>query len=381
MLQQACHALFDNVHTKKKTTDARRRPLKSLTDVLQGKQGRFRRNLLGKRVDYSGRSVIVAGPQLLLHECGLPKEMAYELFKPFLIGKLLDHQHAQSPRAAKRMVERRDEIVWDILEEVLFERVVLLNRAPTLHRLSIQAFQPKLIEGKAIQLHPLVCSAFNADFDGDQMAVHVPLSQRAQEEARRLLLSTHNLRHPASGEPSIAPSQEIVLGCFYLTEDRPSEKEGKHVFTDRNEALLAYTSGHIDLHTRIIVRLGDGAVYMTAPPTKPEHPTRGRVETTVGRLIFNDMLPEQLCYRNYPMQKEALKALVAECLSLCGDEATVRLLDEMKRIGYQYATKSGISFALDDMKVPPERAVLIAQGHKQLAERDTMLSCRRSDVR
>lgn len=206
LLQEACSALLDNTHARKKTTDSRGRPLKSLTDILQGKQGRFRRNLLGKRVDYSGRSVIVAGPQLLLHECGLPKEMACELFKPFLIEKLIGHQYAQSPKAAKRMVERRDEMIWDVLDEVLFERAVLLNRAPTLHRLSIQAFRPKLIEGQAIQLHPLVCSAFNADFDGDQMAIHVPLSQQAQEEAHQLLLSTHNLRHPASGEPSMTPS-------------------------------------------------------------------------------------------------------------------------------------------------------------------------------
>ena len=218
LLQEACHALFDNPHKKKKTTDSHGRPLKSLTDVLQGKQGRFRRNLLGKRVDYSGRSVIVAGPQLLLHECGLPKEMACELFKPCLIGKLLDHQYARSPKAAKRMVERRDEMIWDVLDEVLFERVVLLNRAPTLHRLSIQAFQPKLIEGKAIQLHPLVCSAFNADFDGDQMAVHVPLSQKAQEEARCLLLSTQNLRHPASGEPAISPGSERLCWAAFISQ-------------------------------------------------------------------------------------------------------------------------------------------------------------------
>ena len=372
LLQEACHALFDNAHTRKKATDSRRRPLKSLTDVLQGKQGRFRRNLLGKRVDYSGRSVIVAGPQLKLHECGLPKEIAYELFKPFVIGKLLDHQYARSPKAAKRMVERRDELIWDVLDEVLFERVVLLNRAPTLHRLSFQAFQPRLIEGTAIQLHALVCSAFNADFDGDQMAVHLPLSQRAQEEAHRLLLSTHNLRHPASSEPSISPSQEIVLGCFYLTEDRPGAKKAGRVFTNNNEAQLAHTAGHIDLHTRISVRVGEVLVYTTPPPTEPTHPARGRVETTVGRLLFNDILPAQLGYRNYPMTKEALKELVAECLSACGDEATVHLLEKIKRIGFQYATKSGISFALSDIQIPPEREVLIAQGRKQAEEVDRL---------
>lgn len=365
VLQEACQALFDNTHTRKKATDARRRPLKSLTDILQGKQGRFRRNLLGKRVDYSGRSVIVVGPQLKLNECGLPKEMACELFKPFLIGKLLDHQCARSPKAAKRMVERRDELIWDVLDEVLYERPVLLNRAPTLHRLSIQAFQPKLTEGNAIQLHPLVCSAFNADFDGDQMAVHVPLSQGAQEEAHRLLLSTHHLRHPASGEPAIAPSQEIVLGCFYLTEDRPGTKKAGRVFTDSNEAQLALSAGSIELHTPITVRINDLSVYPTPPPVVAVHPPRGRIETTVGRLLFNEILPAPLRYRNYPMNKEALKALVAECLSTCGEEATVHLLNEMKRIGYQYATKSGISFAISDIHIPPEREALIAEGHKR----------------
>ncbi|GHO82349.1 DNA-directed RNA polymerase subunit beta' [Dictyobacter formicarum] len=370
LLQEACHALFDNAHTKKKVTDARHRPLKSLTDVLQGKDGRFRRNLLGKRVDYSGRSVIVVGPQLQLHECGLPKEMACELLKPFLIGKLLDHHYASSPKAAKRMVERRDTKMWDVLDEVLFERLVLLNRAPTLHRLSIQAFQPRLIEGKAIQLHPLVCAAFNADFDGDQMAVHVPLSQRAQQEARRLLLSTRNVRHPASGDPAITPSQDIVLGCFYLTEDRPSPQKAGRLFTDRNEALLAQEAGYIDLHTPIIIRIGDIPVYMAPPPVKPEHPTRGRIKTTVGRLLFNEILPEHCGYRNYPHTKEDLKALVAECLSQCGEERTVRLLDDMKRIGFHYATRSGISFALSDITIPPEREVLIEQGRTQVAEID-----------
>ncbi|GCE15048.1 DNA-directed RNA polymerase subunit beta' [Tengunoibacter tsumagoiensis] len=372
LLQEACHALFDNAHKKKKTTDSRRRPMKSLTDVLQGKQGRFRRNLLGKRVDYSGRSVIVAGPNLKLHECGLPKEMAYELFKPFVIGKLLDHQYARSPKEAKRMVEQRDGLIWDVLDEVLFERVVLLNRAPTLHRLSIQAFHPRLIEGKAIQLHPLVCSAFNADFDGDQMAVHLPLSQRAQEEAHRLLLSTRNVRHPASGEPSISPSQEIVLGCFYLTEDRPDSKKGRHVYTDRNEARLAYTAGHIDLHTQIQVRIGDMFVYTAPPPAEPTHPAHGRVETTIGRVLFNDILPAQLGYRNYPMTKDTLKALLAECISTGKDEDTIHLLDEIKRIGYHYATKSGISFAISDIKIPPERETLIAKGRKQVSEGDLL---------
>ncbi|GHO50821.1 hypothetical protein KSX_89840 [Ktedonospora formicarum] len=336
---------------------------------MQGKHGRFRRNLLGKRVDYSGRSVIVAGPNLLLHECGLPKEMACELFQPFLMRKLIDRQYARSPKAAKRLVERRDAMIWDLLDEVLFEHPVLLNRAPTLHRLSIQAFYPRLIEGKAIQLHPLVCSAFNADFDGDQMAVHVPLSEAAQEEARHLLLSTKNLRHPASGEPSLAPSQEMVLGCFYLTEDRPGKK-ARRAFTDLNEVLLAYTTGALDLHTTILVRVTHSLVYATPPPTSPHPPERGRIETTAGRLIFNAILPEPLGYRNYPMTKEALKALIAECLLTCGEETTVRLLDEIKRIGYSYATRSGLSFALSDITIPPEREVLIHQGQSQVEEVD-----------
>ncbi len=372
LLQEVCSALLDNAHKKKPVRGSRHQPLKSLTDALQGKQGRFRQNLLGKRVDYSGRSVIVAGPDLLLHECGLPKAMACELFKPFVMRKLLDRHYAHSPKRAKRMVERRDPCIWDLLAEVMFERAVLLNRAPTLHRLSIQAFHPRLVEGNAIQLHPLVCSAFNADFDGDQMAVHVPLSQAAQEEAHRLLLSTRNVRHPASGEPAIAPSQEIVLGCFYLTEERAGGKQAHLVFTDPNEAFLAHTAGHVALHTSIVVRMHEQHVYMTQPPAKLQRPTRGRVETTVGRLLFNEILPESLHYRNYPMNKDALKALIADCLTTCGEEATVRLLDAMKRLGYHYATKSGISFAMSDMTMPPERDELIQQGKQQVEEIDAL---------
>lgn len=372
LLQQACNALFDNAHIKKQLVGSRNHPLKSLTDVLQGKQGRFRRNLLGKRVDYSGRSVIVAGPQLLLHECGLPKDMACELFKPFLMHLLLRRQYARSPRMAKRMIEQRNNIIWDLLDEVLFERTVLLNRAPTLHRLSIQAFRPRLIEGRAIHLHPLVCSAFNADFDGDQMAVHVPLSEAAQEEAHRLLLSTQNLRHPASGDPSISPSQDIVLGCFYLTEDRPSAKQAHSIFANSDEALLAHTAGYIDLHTPIHVRLPDTQIYYAPSPAEPQQPIRGRVDTTVGRLLFNEILPEPLRYRNYAMNKENLKTLVAECLATCGKDSTVHLLDQMKRLGYQYATKSGISFAMSDVTIPPQRDVLIEQGQKQVEAVDTI---------
>lgn len=368
LLQEACDALFDNAHTKKPFVTARGKPLKSLTEHLQGKHGRFRHHLLGKRVDYSGRSVIVVGPTLQLHECGLPKDMACELFQPFLIRKLLDRTFAAHPKEAKRMVERRDVLIWDLLDEVLFERLVLLNRAPTLHRLGIQAFQPRLVEGNAIQLHPLVCSAFNADFDGDQMAVHVPLSEAAQAEARRLLLSTRNLRHPASGEPSISPSQEIVLGCFYLTEERAVTTPKQWLFSERNEALLAHAMGHLDLHTRIVVRLSDPFHHDAPPPAEPKTPERGRIETTVGRLLFNDILPSPLRYRNYLMNKECLKALVAECLTVCGEEETIQLLDRLKRLGYQYATQSGLSLALSDIVIPPSREELIAQGRKHVAQ-------------
>ncbi len=365
LLQDACGALFDNLHTKKRFMDSQRRPLKSLTDQLQGKQGLFRRYLLGKRIDYSGRSVIVVGPEFHLDECGLPKEMACELFKPFVIRRLIDRHYARSPKEAKRMVERRNPLIWNLLAEVMFERVVLLNRAPTLHRLSIQAFSPRLVEGKAIHLHPLVCAGFNADFDGDQMAVHVPLSEAAQEEARRLMLSTRNLRHPATGEPALSPSQEMVLGCFYLSEDRAGPKRPAHAFADVDEARLALAVGLIDVHTKIVARVPDRVIYDAPPPARPRTPERGRIETTVGRLLFNEMLPEPLCYRNYPMTKDSLKALIAECLSICGDEATARLLDEIKQLGYHYATRSGISLALCDMKMPPERTILIEQGRKQ----------------
>lgn len=362
LLQEACDALFDNAHKKRPLARSRKQPLKSLTDTLTGKQGRFRRNLLGKRVDYSGRSVICVGLDLELHECGLPKKIALELFKPFVMRKLLDRHLARTPRHAKRLVERRSPLVWDQLAECMYEKVVLLNRAPTLHRLSIQAFEAKLVEGDAIRLHPLVCAAFNADFDGDQMAVHLPLSEQAQAEARRLMLSVRNLRSPATGDPAIALSQEIVLGCFYLTEDRPSLKPDWHVFVDANEARLAYEQGIIDLHTRIMVRTSSRQIYNAPPPTQPTSPTRGRVETTVGRLIFNEILPSCLHYRNYAITKECLKQLVSESLTLSGEEATAKLADSIKRLGYHFATKSGISFAISDIQEPPEKQRLVEQG-------------------
>src|SRR5579885_1717713 len=265
MRQEAVDALFDNGRRSKAIRGRGKRPLKSLSDMLKGKQGRFRQNLLGKRVDYSCRSVIVVGPDLKLHQCGLPKKMALELFKPFVMRKLVEQNLAHNIKSAKRFVERVKPEVWDVLEEVIHDHPVLLNRAPTLHRLGIQAFEAVLVEGSAIQLHPLVCSAFNADFDGDQMAVHVPLSEKAQDEARRFMLSTRNLLSPATGEPSIGASQDMVLGCFYLTQDRPNKKGEGRRFADRNEALLAFHHGVIDLQAKIQVRLPEGMAVFRAP--------------------------------------------------------------------------------------------------------------------
>ena len=371
-LQEACDALFDHAQGKHPLTRARRQPLKSLSDALKGKQGRFRRNLLGKRVDYSGRSVICVGVDLHLHECGLPKKIALELFKPFVIRKLLERNFARSPRHAKRMVERRNPLVWDQLAACMQEKVVLLNRAPTLHRLSIQAFEATLVEGDAILLHPLVCSAFNADFDGDQMAVHLPLSEQAQAEARQLMLSVRNLRSPASGELAISLSQEIVLGCFFLTEDRPSQKQAGRVFVDANEARLAYDQEIIDLHTPIIVRLPDQQIYDAPPPAQTCFPQRGRIETTVGRLIFNDLLPANLRYRNYAMTKDHVKHLVTESLQYNGEDATARLADALKQLGYHYATKSGTSFGISDMAEPPEKQRLVAEGQTRSQDLQTL---------
>jgi DNA-directed RNA polymerase subunit beta' len=368
LLQEAVDALFDNARRQYPMTGARRQPLKSLTDILSGKRGRFRRNLLGKRVDYSGRSVICVGLDLRLHECGLPKRMALELFKPFVIRKLIERHLAERPRQAKRMVERHHPAVWDQLAECMHEKVVLLNRAPTLHRLSIQAFEPRLVEGSAILLHPLVCSAFNVDFDGDQMAVHLPLSDEAQAEARRLMLSVRNLRSPSTGEPAISLSQDIVLGCFYLTADRPGNQQAARVFVDGNEARMAYEQGVIDLHTPIIVRLPDRQMYDAPPPAHPTSPVRGRIQTTVGRLIFNEVLPDVLGFRNYAMTREKLKQLVAASLAHLGEEATARLADAIKRLGFHFATRSGISFAMSDIQEPPQKQQMVEQGQQSALE-------------
>ena len=368
LLQEAVDALIDNGHRRRPLLGASRRPLKSLSDILRGKQGRFRRNLLGKRVDYSGRSVISAGLDLKLHQCGLPLKVALELFKPFVMRRLVERGMAPTVRGAKRLVERRRPEVWDVLEEVMIGSYVLLNRAPTLHRLSIQAFEPVLVEGNAIRLHPLVCSAFNADFDGDQMAVHLPLSDAAQREAMGLMLSTQNLLHPATGEPAISVSQDMVLGLFYLTQERPGKKGEGRVFSTTTEALLAFERGVLDLQARIGVRLQVQAGANT-PPAPPAVGRRGAlIETTVGRVIFNEVLPERLGYKNYEMKKEHLKQIVAECYKECGPATTAELADELKRLGFAMATRAGISIAMSDFSVPAGKPAEIAKGDASVAE-------------
>jgi DNA-directed RNA polymerase subunit beta' len=387
MLQEACDALIDNGRRGQAVTGTGNHKLKSLSDMLKGKQGRFRQHLLGKRVDYSGRSVIVVGPDLKLHQCGLPKRMALELFKPFVMRRLVEQNFAHNIKSAKRFVERVKPEVWDVLEEVIKDHPVLLNRAPTLHRLGIQAFEAVLVEGSAIQLHPLVCSAFNADFDGDQMAVHVPLSEKAQEEARQFMMSTRNLLDPARGEPSIGASGEMVLGCFYLTQDRPTMKGQGRVFTDTTEALLAYEHGVIDLQALIRVRLGgrrgaSGAgegpgslsppevnVYDAPPPVRPISQADGSlVETTVGRIIFNEALPERLRFKNYPMKKENLGQVIADCFKEYGRARTVELADEIKRLGFTYATKAGVTIAMSDARVPSGKQEELAKADARITE-------------
>ncbi|HEX8995350.1 MAG TPA: DNA-directed RNA polymerase subunit beta' [Ktedonobacterales bacterium] len=360
MLQEACDALIDNGRRGRAVAGSGNHKLKSLSDMLKGKQGRFRQNLLGKRVDYSGRSVIVVGPDLKLHQCGLPKRMALELFKPFVMRKLVERGHAHNIKSAKRFVERVRPEVWDVLEEVIKDHPVLLNRAPTLHRLGIQAFEAVLVEGSAIQLHPLVCSAFNADFDGDQMAVHVPLSERAQEEARTLMLSSRNILSPAHGEPSIGASQEMVLGCYYMTMDRPGLKGEGRVFTDANEAQMAYDSGVVSLQARIKVRLGIDQLFNERGKATQIDPNKV-VETTVGRITFNEVLPKSLRFKNYAMNKENLRGIIAECFKNEGRQATADLADAIKRLGFTFATKAGSSIAISDVVVPPDRTTILAE--------------------
>ncbi|MGQ9713929.1 MAG: DNA-directed RNA polymerase subunit alpha C-terminal domain-containing protein [Anaerolineae bacterium] len=414
MLQEAVDSLIDNGRRGRAVSRSGKRKLKSLSDMLKGKQGRFRRNLLGKRVDYSGRSVIVIGPELKLHQCGLPKRMALELFKPFVMRKLVEYNYAHNIKSAKRLVERMSPEVWDVLEEVTRERPVLLNRAPTLHRLSIQAFEVVLIEGSAIQIHPLVCAAFNADFDGDQMAVHVPLSEAAVREAQELMLSTVNLLKPASGEPIVGPSKDMVLGCYYLTMEEPEAKGAGKVFADLDEVLLAHELGVVDLHAPIqvpyrrwsyaspvdilsvskrvldallqanITRVGQVVELLKAgeqhllevkglgpkavEEIKQALQERTLLKTTVGRVIFNLSLPEELRFVNARMDKKALNDLVGECYQYFGQERTAALVDEIKRVGFTYATRSGITVAISDIEVPGEKGRIVEETAAQVEE-------------
>ena len=349
MLQEAVDDLIDNGRRGRPIVGSHNHQLKSLSDLLRGKQGRFRQNLLGKRVDYGGRSVIVVGPDLKLHECGLPKKMALELFKPFVMHRIWAQGMANNAKSAKRMVERAGPEVWDILEEVIQDRPVLLNRAPTLHRLGIQAFIPRLIEGSAIQLHPLVCAAFNADFDGDQMAVHVPLSQEAVNEARNVMLSKYNMLSPSSGEPLVAPTYEIVLGCYYLTQTRPGAKGEGRRYRDFDDVMVAFDAGALDLHARVAVRDAASGDW---------------VETTPGRIVFNSVLPEETRRYDQVMDKKALRNLVVEIHRLVGNDATADALDNLKALGFEYATRSGITIGITDIKVPPEKAGIIAEAEE-----------------
>ncbi len=362
MLQEAVDALFDNGRRSRAVRGQGNRPLKSLSDMLKGKQGRFRQNLLGKRVDYSGRSVIVVGPELKLHQCGLPKTMALELFKPFIIKNLEDRGFVSTVKSAKRLVERETPEVWEILGRIIQGHPVLLNRAPTLHRLGIQAFEPVLVEGKAIRIHPLVCAAFNADFDGDQMAVHVPLGFEAQIESLQLMLSSQNILSPANGRPLATPSQDIVLGCNYLTKmgALPEGREQPRHFADAQEVRGAFDHGYLGLHEPILLRV-EGEMVETAP----------------GRVLFNDILPPGLGYENSTQNKKSLEQLVARCYRLFGAPKTATFLDDLKRLGFTYATKAGISISIDDIRVPEEKPALIGKAQK---EADSIRAAYRSGV-
>ena len=364
MLQEAVDSLFDNSRKVNAVRSDGNRALKSLSDMLKGKQGRFRQNLLGKRVDYSGRSVIVVGPELKLHECGLPKDMAAELFKPFIIRKLIERGIVKTVKSAKKIVDRKDPVIWDILENVLKGHPVLLNRAPTLHRLGIQAFQPKLIEGKAIQLHPLVCTAFNADFDGDQMAVHVPLGQEAILEASILMLSSHNILNPANGAPITVPSQDMVLGLYYLTKgrkstpDNPVAGEGMKFYSPA-EVIIAYNEGRLSKHAHIKVRVN-------IKDKKTGEMTSQMIDTVTGRVIFNQYVPEEVGFVDELLTKKKLQSIISEVFKVSGQSKTAKFLDDIKDLGFQMAYKGGLSMGLDDVKVPTEKEKLVADAQKEV---------------
>ncbi len=359
MLQESVDALLDNGRRGRAITGTNKRPLKSLADMIKGKQGRFRQNLLGKRVDYSGRSVIVVGPTLKLHQCGLPKKMALELFKPFIFSKLEFRGLATTIKAAKKMVEREESVVWDILDDVIREHPILLNRAPTLHRLGIQAFEPVLIEGKAIQLHPLVCTAYNADFDGDQMAVHVPLTLEAQLEARSLMMSTNNILSPASGEPIIVPSQDVVLGLYYLTREKVNALGEGKIFVSAQEAQNFYESGHLDIHAKIKIRM-----------PKEGEPGHHLVETTVGRAILAEVLPKGMTFAtiNRTMTKKVISKVIDSCYRNFGLKETVIFADKLMYTGFKYATRSGVSIGIEDMEIPDDKASIIEHADNEVRE-------------
>ena len=371
MLQEAVDSLFDNGRRGRPVTGPGNRPLKSLSDMLKGKQGRFRQNLLGKRVDYSGRSVIVVGPQLKLHQCGLPQQMALELFKPFVMRRLVELEYAANIKAAKRAVDRGASYVWDVLEEVVAEHPVLLNRAPTLHRLGIQAFEPVLVEGKAIRLHPLVCTAFNADFDGDQMAVHVPLGVPAQAEARVLMLSSNNIKSPAHGRPLTVPTQDMIIGLYYLTSVRDGFPGEGRVFIDFNDALNAFDArADVDLQARVQVRLTRDTKVATAYNVFEDHAAGERIETSVGRMIFNNVLPEDYPFLNYEMNKTEIGRLVEDVCNRYSLSEVPPILDGLKDAGFHYATKSGLTVSVYDATVPPAKTDILARADEKVAAID-----------
>jgi DNA-directed RNA polymerase subunit beta' len=361
MLQEAVDSLLDNSRRSSAVKSEANRPLKSLSDSLKGKQGRFRQNLLGKRVDYSARSVIVVGPELNMGECGLPKDMAAELYKPFIIRKLIERGIVKTVKSAKKIVDRKEPVVWDILENVMKGHPVLLNRAPTLHRLGIQAFQPKLIEGKAIQLHPLACTAFNADFDGDQMAVHLPLGNEAVVEAQLLMLEPHNILNPANGDPITVPSQDMVLGLYYITKLRKGAKGEGLKFYGPEEAIIALNEGRVSMNAIVSVKVND----VDADGNQVEHIVD---ETSVGRIMFNNCVPPEIGYVNELISKKSLRTVITKVIRKCGVPRSAKFLDDIKNLGYYMAFKGGLSFNLDDVLIPPEKEQYIKEGDAQVEE-------------
>src|SRR5574344_160146 len=361
MLQEAVDSLFDNTRKSTAVKADANRPLKSLSDSLKGKQGRFRQNLLGKRVDYSARSVIVVGPELKMHECGLPKNMAAELYKPFVIRKLIERGIVKTVKSAKKIVDRKEPVVWDILEHVMKGHPVLLNRAPTLHRLGIQAFQPKMIEGKAIQLHPLACTAFNADFDGDQMAVHLPLSNEAVVEAQMLMLASHNILNPANGAPITVPAQDMVLGLYYITKLRKGAKGEGLIFYGAEEAMIAYNEGNVDIHAiiSVIVKDLDSEGNIVDVMMK---------ETSVGRVIVNEIVPYEVGYLNTIISKKSLRDIISNVIKTVGVARACTFLDGIKNLGYYMAFKGGLSFNLDDIIIPKEKEKLVQKGYDEVEQ-------------